>query len=483
MKNSRLTLVLRLAACIVTLAVGAQAQTFSYLANFDGENGTGPEGAVVQATDGNFYGTTDLGGASQWGVLYKVTPSGDLSVVYNFCSQPNCADGSLLSSSPILGSDGNLYGTTSGGGSDAGFPNGSGTIYKMTLAGEITTLYTFCVTTPCNDGQGPGGLTLAGDGNFYGTATVGGKFNEGTIFRVSPTGAFKVLHSFCSLKNCKDGERPFYPPIQGIDGNFYGTASGGGANGGGVVYKLTPAGVYTVIHNFCSDPNCTDGSVPTTIVQDAKGDFFGTTELGSNGTFYGTVFKIKSTNLFSVLKSFDQEFGFVVTGLVLANDGNLYGVTEGPEQGFDSNGGTIFEISPAGKLSFPHIFASGCSGGYDPWGPLSQNTNGILYGTTLYGNSNGGCDDPGTIYSLSNGLSALVETVPVAGSAGKTVLILGNGLTGTTSVTFNGVQADFTVESDTYIKATVPTDATTGAVSVVTPSGTLNSNPQFVVTR
>jgi uncharacterized protein (TIGR03437 family) len=93
------------------------------------------------------------------------------------------------------------------------------------------------------------------------------------------------------------------------------------------------------------------------------------------------------------------------------------------------------------------------------------------------------CNGYGTIFTLSNGLSPLVETVPVAGPVGQTVLILGNRLTGTTSVTFNGAEAAFTVESDTYIKARVPAGATTGTVSVVTPSGTLKSNPQFVVSK
>jgi uncharacterized protein (TIGR03437 family) len=134
-------------------------------------------------------------------------------------------------------------------------------------------------------------------------------------------------------------------------------------------------------------------------------------------------------------------------------------------------------MTPAGSYTTLYSFGSQ---GYDPYsGPLVQGTNGEIYGTTLYSE----VGDGGTIFSLDNGLSPLVETAPVAGPVGKSVLILGNGLTGSTSVTFNGVEAAFTVESDTYIKATVPTGATTGTVSVVTPSGTLNSNPQFVVTK
>jgi hypothetical protein len=123
--------------------------------------------------------------------------------------------------------------------------------------------------------------------------------------------------------------------------------------------------------------------------------------------------------------------------------------------------------------------------GYNPSGALFQGTNGTLYGMNAYGGvaSEGGCGTYGTIYSVSNGLSPLVETAPAAGREGQSVIILGNGLTGSTSVRFNGVAAAFTVESDMYIKATVPGGATTGVVSVVTPAGTLNSNPQFVVVK
>jgi uncharacterized repeat protein (TIGR03803 family) len=159
----------------------------------------------------------------------------------------------------------------------------------------------------------------------------------------------------------------------------------------------------------------------------------------------------------------------------LANDGNFYGITA---EGGPANAGTIFEITAAGTFRTLYTFAPPY--GDEPAGPLLQGTNGNLYGTTP---SNPGYDPLGTVFELSNGLGQSVRTAPGAGEVGKTVLILGNGLTGSTSVTFHGVEAPFTVESDTYIKATVPTGATTGTVSVVTLSGTLNSNPQFVVTK
>ena len=169
---------------------------------------------------------------------------------------------------------------------------------------------------------------------------------------------------------------------------------------------------------------------------------------------------------------------------MIANDGNLYATTIGNE--FGANGGNIVEISPQGVATLIYTFGECGSTGYNPVSTLFQGTDGTLYGMTAYGGDgtfDGGCGGYGTIYLVSNGLSPLVETSPVAGKAGESVIILGNGLTGTSSVAFNGVTAAFTVKSDTYIKATVPAGATTGVVSVVTPSGTLKSNPQFVVTK
>jgi hypothetical protein len=165
-----------------------------------------------------------------------------------------------------------------------------------------------------------------------------------------------------------------------------------------------------------------------------------------------------------------------IFGITLANDGNFYGTSV--DYGYD--GGRLFEVTPKGVYTELYTFQC-CNEGYDPfWQPPFQGTDGLLYGTTLYGPGN--CCY-GTIFTLDNGISPSVETVPTGGKAGQQVLILGNNLAGTSSVTFNGVAAKFIVESDTYIKAAVPKGATTGTVSVVTPSGTLDSNPQFVVTK
>ena len=163
MKASRFQLNLGFAlACTAitfSLAVRAQAQTVSYLASFDGTNGYQPFGSLTQATDGNIYGTTTNGGGHGYGNVYRITPSGEITSIYNFCKRPNCADGTTPESAPVLGSDGNLYGTTTGIG------YGYGTVYKMTLTGKLTTLYTFCSLAECADGSTPNGLIQASDGN------------------------------------------------------------------------------------------------------------------------------------------------------------------------------------------------------------------------------------------------------------------------------------------------------------------------------
>ena len=348
----------------------------------------------------------------------------------------------------------------------------------MTPEGQITTLYSFCPSSGCEDGVLPNGVVLASDGDFYGTAEGGGKFGSGTIFSISPSGKFKLLHSFCAQSNCSDGASPIFPPIQGIDGNFYGTARTGGTKNGGVVYQLTAAGAYKVLYNFCSTASaCTTGAYPNAIVQDAGGSFFGTTLQGGN-TGDGTVFELTSTNQYKVLHSFRGFDGEDPNReLTLASNGTLYGMTPG---GGGPKEGNLFKVTPGGTFKSFFVFRC-CGEGYDPfYGPLFQATNGDLYGTTLYG--------PlpccyGTIFSIADGMGPLVKTVPVAGKVGKQVIILGNGLKGSTSVKFNGKSASFHVVSDTEITTTVPAGATTGTVSVITPSGTLNSNPQFVVTK
>jgi uncharacterized repeat protein (TIGR03803 family) len=477
MKHSRffLTLAFAYLALTFSLAARVQAQTFDYFAFFNGTDGDGPN-TIIQGTDGNFYTTTSQGGPLQYGNIVRITPSGEITSLYDFCSKPQCSDGAIPFSPPILGSDGNLYGVTYAGGSDLDNGNGWGTVYKMALDGQFTTLHTFC-TYPCDDGVNPKGIVQAADGNLYGVTSGGGEFGGGTIYRITTTGEFKVVHNFCSLADCADGQAPESSPILGSDGNLYGTTYfGNGEDNSGTVYSLTPSGTFGVVHTFSFhntfDHSYNEGEDPIAVVQDAHGNLFGTTYEG--GTFgQGNIFEITSTHQYRVLHNFTYGPESSVYGVTYANDGNLYGTAGGINAQ-----GSMFEITPAGDYTTIQYFF-GKNGIWGPYG-FYQAPNGNLYGSVATYNHN---NDNGALFGFSNDFSPSVQTVPGGGKVGASVLILGDNLTGSTSVTFNGVAAAFTVESDTYIKATVPAGATTGVVSVVTPSGTLNSNPQFVVSK
>ncbi len=462
----------------LTLSGAAQSVTFYDLTGSFGGTGWEPYSTVTQATDGNFYGTAS-GGVGFDGNIFRMTPSGDISNVFTFaCIHFNCPYGASPTTAPIMNTDGNLYGI------------GGSTFYRLTLSGSLKVLYTFGKS---GDWTVPNDIILGNDGNFYGTTQYGGTTTNGSIFKITPAGQYTDLYSFCPQTSCSDGGSPLYPPVLGDDGNLYGTTLSGGAYSDGVIYQLTPAGQYTVLHNFCSNVNapCPDGSSPATIAKDADGNFVGTTiEGGANE--YGVVFKITPSGQYSVLYNFSKSagvFGWPGSQLILASDGNFYGMLDGGGSGSwdGKTRGAIYRVSPNGDFTPLQGFCQcGPQKGFNPIGGLFQGTDGNLYGTTAMGGLGPYTNEDwgyGTVFQYTSGLGPIVETVPVAGKAGQKVLILGNNLTGTTGVTFNGMNASFTVVSDTYIKATVPAGATTGAVSVVTPSRTLNSNPQFVVTK
>jgi uncharacterized repeat protein (TIGR03803 family) len=484
MKSIRFSLPLLVALAITfSLTMTAKAQTLTTLGNFIYTNGDLPHyGSLVQATNGNYYGTTWSGGKYSDGTVFQVTPAGRLTVLHNFCSQTNCTDGAAPWWNIVLASDGNFYGTTNVGGAY----NDSGTIFKMTIGGKLTTLYRFCPAGgTCVDGQYPVGLMQASNGNLYGTTSNGGSNNGGTIFEISTQGKFKTLHTFCSQSDCTDGSFPLSGLMQASNGNFYGTTNNGGihinsnGNGGGTVYETTPTGLFKTLLSFCAQANCTDGYAPFGgLIQGANGSLYGTTG-GGGANGYGIVFEITSTNQLIILHSFDStDGGDPLSSLIQANDGNFYGTSNNFGPGL--SGGTIYEVTSAGVFSSLYDFCgtSTCTG-LDPGYTLAQATNGELIGATTYGGTGG----DGTVFSFSTGLGPLVETVPVAAKVGKRVIVLGNHLTGSTSVTFNGTAATFTVVSDTEITATVPTGATTGTVAVTTTTGTLNSNPAFQVLK
>jgi uncharacterized repeat protein (TIGR03803 family) len=250
-------------------------------------DGEYPHASLVQATDGNLYGATYEGGANEFGTVFKITPSGTLTTLYSFCSVvPGCTDGEYPLAGLIQATDGDFYGTTYGGGA-----SGFGTVFKITPSGTLTTLHSFCSVVPgCTDGEYPKAVLLqATDGNFYGTTYKGGTSGYGTVFELTPSGTLTTLHSVCSVvPGCTDGEYPQTPGgpeglVQATNGNLYGTTVDGGANGYGTVFEITPSGTLTTLYSFCSlVPGCTDGEYPYTgLVQATDGDFYGTTYGGS----------------------------------------------------------------------------------------------------------------------------------------------------------------------------------------------------------
>jgi uncharacterized repeat protein (TIGR03803 family) len=199
-----------------------------------GTDGINPNAGLVQATNGNLYGTTFDGGAANEGTVFKITPNGTLTTLYSFCSRSGCTDGEHPTGL-VQATNGNLHGTTFDGGAE-----GSGTVFKITPSGALTTLYNFCSQSGCTDGYSPRGkLVQATDGNLYGTTVGGGvsALNHGTIFRITPNGTLTTLYGFCSQSGCIDGAYPI-ALIQATDGNLYGTTESDWPNDDGTVFSL-----------------------------------------------------------------------------------------------------------------------------------------------------------------------------------------------------------------------------------------------------
>lgn len=455
---------------ICLAAIAASAQTFTTLSNLSDTFGASPSAPLVQGIDGNLYGSGFYGGLKQDGTVFRVTPGGTLSLVHYF----HGADGKNATGL-ALETNGNLYGTTANGGTNScGSQVVCGNVFGFTSKGTIFTLHNF--GTVADDSQNPlGGLTLGPDGSFYGTAEFTGS-GCGSVFKITPTGTLTVLHTF----DCVEGVSPAAPLLLGTNGNFYGTTQTGGQGPQpeGTVFKITSGGTITTLHNF----NATDGGYPAgALVEGADGNFYGVTTSGGSPGF-GTVFVISPDgNTFHTLYNFNgQADGISPTALVLGADGNFYGATSAPV-GVESNA-TLFEITPAGVLTTLHTFDGTRDMGVVV--TLMQHTNGTFYGTTSQLGANNNCPPSngcGTVFSLSTGLGPFVTAVPPRRGIGAKVLLLGQSFTGATSVTFNGVSAAFTVNSDTEITTTVPAGATKGFVQVTTPSGTLSTKVIFLI--
>jgi len=305
--------ILVLLACSALLGAG-WAQTESALYSFcaryeDCHDGANPYAGLIFDKKGNLYGTTMDGGAYGGGGVFKLSAKGKGTVLYSFCAQNDCADGGVPQAGLIFDQKGNLYGTTVSGGAYCGSNYGCGVVFKLTPQGEETVLYSFCAKTTCADGASPyGGLVFDKKGNLYGTTLMGGAANRGTVFKLTPEGEETVLYGFCAKKSyCHDGENPYAGVVFDQKENLYGTTPLGGAYDGcdntgcGVVFELTPKGKETVLHSFCAQKGCDDGSLPyAELVFDKKGNLYGTTWAGGSRNYRcayhpdmcGVVFKL-----------------------------------------------------------------------------------------------------------------------------------------------------------------------------------------------
>ena len=370
-------LTLGVAAAWLLLARAEAGVSLTTLVSFNQTNGAFPSASVIQAKDGNFYGTTASYGSGSYGTIFKMSLSGTFTNLVSF----NSTNGAGPRAGLVQGADGNFYGTTYNGGS-----NNAGTIFQLTGSGGLTTLVTLSFD---DTGAYPkAGLIQGKDTNFYGTTAIGGINSGGTAFRVMTNGTLTNLVSFNISGNA--GNSPYAGLVQGNDGSLYGTTYQGGTNGYGTIFKLTTNGMYTPLYSFTG---AGDGANPYAgLVQGADGKFYGTT-FGGGALGYGTVFKFATNGTLTTLASFGNTNGsHPQAGLVQGSDGNFYGTTV---EGGTNSLGTVFQISTNGALTSLYSFTGGVDGA-SPWAGLIQGDDGNFYGTT-----HDGANGYGTVFRLS----------------------------------------------------------------------------------
>jgi uncharacterized repeat protein (TIGR03803 family) len=368
---------------------------------------------LIEASDGNFYGTTAGGGVFGKGTVFQLTPSGTLTTIWDFCSVTGgsgCIDGKTPIGGLVEGVDGNLYGTTEYGGMSTNCQTiGCGTVFQITMGGSLTTLYQFCMQAGCPDGYNPSGLVPASDGNLYGTTSYGadaaGNFGSGTIYKIALNGTLTTLYSFCTQATaCNVGVGSGV--IQGSDGNFYGineTNCGGDSTDCGIVFQYQPGGKLTILYNYL---NYTGNAFPLNqLVEGNDGNYYGTTDEGGTGPgFPGTAFNITTSGTLTELYNFCSNFsdnecldGGAPVGLFLGSDGNFYGgTTQGGEgkagdpNGYYQDSGTFFQLAPDGTLTTLYNFCNlaACADGAIAWNSVMQGHDGAFYGMTYTGGAN-----------------------------------------------------------------------------------------------
>jgi len=360
------------------------------LYSFTGEaDGSEPFGDVALDSAGNFYGTTDIGGTSDSGVVFKVDTSGHETVLYTFTGG---ADGAYPNG-VMRDLQGKLFGTTTNGGG----ASGAGVVFKVDTSGLETVLYSF---KGGNDGgYSDAGVTRDSKGNLFGTTNGGGAAGRGVVFKIDRSGHEMVLHSF------ERGLGGNLPDTAGVivdsEGNLYGTSAFGGAGGAGVVYKLDMSGNETVLYGF---PGAADGQFPfySGVIFASDGDpdghLYGTTELGGSGGV-GVVYRLDEDGNETVLYSFDlltdSGFGRPTGGVIRDRDGNLYGVTFAGPVDLGYTNGVVYKVDTAGHSMALHNFTGGADGG-GPYGNVILDSARNLYGTT----NGGGASGAGVVFKI-----------------------------------------------------------------------------------
>jgi uncharacterized repeat protein (TIGR03803 family) len=357
------TLVLIVATLALPRTTAAQTQ-FDVVHAFT-QGGMRPAAGLVYATDGNFYGTTSEGGIG-WGTVFRMSAEGTVTTLHWFRGG---SDGAVPAGRLIQGFDGDLYGTTYGLSSAQG-ESGCGTVFRMTLGGELTTLHAF---TGSPDGcRASGGLVQGWGGNYFGTTVAGGAHGQGTIFRLDPFGTFALLYSF---SGGVDGGAPMGDLVQGADGHFYGVTRAGGASRG-TIFRVTPGGTVTPLYAF---QGVHEGSAwPLTLAPD--GSFYGTTF----GTDYwddfsdpGTIFRITLDGAFTRLHLFQRPEGWnPVDRLVRGSDGNFYGGSVPSYRTSDVS--RVFKMTPDGTVSSVRALGASARSAFG----LMEAPDGNLYGVS-----------------------------------------------------------------------------------------------------
>lgn len=421
---------------------------------------------LIEGSDGNFYGSAAGGGTGMnaQGTIFKITPAGEMSVIYSFAEEP---DGSLPNGSApgslVEGMDGFLYGITSENGA-----NGFGTVFKLSKDGTIQVLHNFCGTLTCSDGANPGFLMQAIEGNFYG-GTGPTNYPTSVLFRMTPSGSYKVLHTFDS-KTQPDGTG-IYGMVQAADGNLYGTTvAGAQLKPFNSVFRFDPVnGQYAILHGF-DTPNMNLPGVATSApALTSDGELFGLQA-------FGEMYEISLDGKYQKLGRLAPG-GFFDGNVLQGSDGNLWGIFVGPC-------GLAFSASTTGSVL--HSVPFNCTTIGEQPAAMIQAADGKFYGVTL--GSGGPNTNPvldGTVWSLNAGLPPLSAGVtafrPTSGKIGSRVIVEGNHFVGTTAVSVNGVDAAFQVLSVNYIRVTVPAGATTGPIAITSAGGTTVSATSFTV--